>query len=99
MVTRFLPPQPQFKRYTISDDPPTGLVRASSPACKLRKNQEQKSSSISINTSEQVRRRDGPPKRNRPADDMGRVSTPPVPIVRGDGCEKIFTVCLLCHFV
>jgi hypothetical protein len=42
------PPRPQFKRYALSDAPPTGPVRTSSPTRKLRKNHEHNSSSTSL---------------------------------------------------
>jgi len=84
------PPLPQFKRYTLSDGPPTGPVRAASPARKLRKNQEHKNSTISLanNTSERFASSAGRapspgriPRTKPTADDMSPVSTPPVPIV------------------
>jgi hypothetical protein len=80
------PPLPQLKRYTLSDGPPTGPVRASSPARKLRKNQEHKiSSSISLANNSSAGRAPSPgwtpPRTKLTADDMGLASTPPIPIV------------------
>ena len=90
------PPLPQFKRYTLSDGPPTGPVRASSPARKLRKNQEHKvSSSISLaNNSAAGRRASSPgpglaPPRTKPtADGAGLASIPPVPAVPPTGNDN-----------
>ena len=76
-------PQPQFKRYTLSDSPPTGPVRSASPARKLRKNQEHKnSSSITLANNSGAGRSPSPgwtPRTKSTADEMGPVSTPPVP--------------------
>lgn len=83
------PPRPQFKRYALSDGPPTGPVRATSPARKLRKNQEQNNSSTAINSSARFSAGRAPspgrnPRTKLSADDMGPVPPTPsseVPIV------------------
>ena len=79
---------PQFKRYTLSDGPPTGPGRTASPgpARKLRKNQEHRNnSSISLANNSGAGRAPSPGRSPRPkssADEyMGGASTPPVPIV------------------
>ena len=77
------PPRPHFKRYTLSDGPPTGPVRTTSPgpARKLRKNQEHKNSS-STSSAGRAPSPGWSPRTKSTADEyMGPASTPPVPIV------------------
>ena len=80
------PPRPQLKRYALSDAPPTGPVRATSPVRKLRRNQERNTSSTSLANDTSARFVSGPgrapspgrtPRTKLTADDMGPVPTTP----------------------
>lgn len=85
------PPRPQVKRYALSDGPPTGPVRATSPARKLRKFQEQRNSSstsLANNTSERFVAGPGrapspgwSSRRQSTADDVDPLPTSSAPIV------------------
>jgi hypothetical protein len=80
-----IPQLPQIKRYTLSDSPPTGPVRASSPIRKLRKNHEHNSSTASLpNNASSARyvsgdgRTPSPGRTNRRKSTADDIPTPPV---------------------